>query len=390
MKRHKVIVLAVVAVVCLLLSGWPARLLSQTQEPQSPEEAQRQQIRQRLQETQQHAEEQREQAIRQQEEFWQRIEERERQRLQESSQGLSPEEKQRREEAQQRKEEQRRQMFQRRRESLERDKQLRLRMEEQRRQGEEHQKAIRKAADEYSDEVWQEALGATPEQWKALKPRLERIHQLKNMPCVDVSIYWIAGSAGYQMQSLVGSPDGAHSVAKASGWFSITTGAGSTSESSYGHGQSAEFGVVPSDRYSATTKTVSGPEDSNRPDVRMEARHVGSEPARAAAGGAIQFAMQVPGPSKKRIDDIALGWQWERLSLDRSPAALSEGEKACERLAETFEMKDPDPEQVRQQVEALRQVRQQRRAELEEARRQLLALVTPAQEAKLIAMGYLE
>ena len=100
--------------------------------------------------------------------------------------------------------------------------------------------------------------------------------------------------------------------------------------------------------------------------------------------------MRIPGPVKKQVDDVALGWQWERPSLDKSPDALSEVEKVCERLVETFEMKDPDPEQVRQRIEALRQVRQQRRAELEEARRQLLALVTPAQEAKLISMGYLE
>ena len=100
--------------------------------------------------------------------------------------------------------------------------------------------------------------------------------------------------------------------------------------------------------------------------------------------------MRIPGPIKKKVDDIALGWQWERPSLDRSPEALSESEKVCERLVETFEMKDPDPEQVRQQVEALAQGPAAAGAELEETRRQLLAASSPAQEAKLILMGYLE
>ncbi|MCL5279220.1 MAG: hypothetical protein M1376_04855 [Planctomycetes bacterium] len=342
--------------------------------------------------------EQREQMIRRQEEFNQRVEKQERQRLQELWPTLSPEERQRREEEQQRKEEQRRQTVQRQREfwqrtkerEQERDKEQQQRMEELRRKAAERQKAIRKVAGEYSDEVWQEALGATPEQWKEIKPRLEKIHRLKDSPYVDVSIYWIAGSTSYQAESLVESPDGAYSMAKASGWFSVTAGVGTTSESSSGSSGSGRFGTLPSAQYSATTRTAAVPKDPNRPDISMEAHRVGSGRGQAVASGTIKFDMRIPGPIKKKVDDIALGWQWERPSLDKSPDALSESEEACERLAETFEMGNPDPAQLHQRIEALRHVRQQRRAELEEARRQLLALVTPAQEVKLISMGYLE
>ncbi len=383
---------------CLLLCTLPGASLSQTQEPQSAQEAARQQSQERQKEYRQRRDEQQERMIRQQEEFNQRLEKQERQRLQELWPTLSPEERQRQEEEQQRKEEQRRQTIQRQREfwrqarerEQERDKEQQQRMEELRRKAAEQQKAIRKVADEYADEVWQEALGATPEQWNEIKPRLEKIHRLKDPPFVDVSIYWIAGSTSYQAESLIESPDGTYSMAKASGWFSVTTGVSSTSESSSGSRGSGMFGALKSAEYSATTRTVTTPGDPNRPDISVKARHVGSGPGRVAASGNIKFAMRVPGPIKKKVDDIALGWQWERPSLDRDPNALSESERVCERLADAFEGKGADPEQVRRQVEALRQVRQQRRAELEETRRQLLALVTPAQEAKLISMGYLE
>jgi hypothetical protein len=219
---------------------------------------------------------------------------------------------------------------------------------------------------------------------------LERIHQLKDPPYVDVSIYWIAGSTGYRVESLVGSPNGAYSTAKASGWFSVTTGAASASESSSGHVQSAGYGILKSDQYSAATRTATAPEDSNRPGTSVEAHHAGSEHGRAVASGAIEFSMQVPGPVKKQVGDIDLGWQWERPSLDRSPDTLSGGERACERLLDVLETDKPNPDQVRQQVEALRKVREQRQAELRQARQQLRGIVTPEQEAKLILMGYLE
>ena len=264
----------------------PGPSLSQTQGPQSAEEAARQQTQERQKEYRQRVDEQREQMIRRQEEFNQRIEKQERQRLQELWPSLSPEERQRREQEQQRKEEQRRQSIQRQREfwqqqkerEKEQEKERQQQMEELRRKEAQRQKAIRKVADGYSDEVWQEALGATPEQWKEIKPRLEKIHRLQDPPYVDVSIYWIAGSTSYQAQSLVESPDGAYSMAKAFGWFSVTTGVGSTSESSSGSSGSGRFRTLESAQYSATTRTAAVPKDPNRPDISMEAHRVGSGP----------------------------------------------------------------------------------------------------------------
>jgi hypothetical protein len=122
----------------------------------------------------------------------------------------------------------------------------------------------------------------------------------------------------------------------------------------------------------------------------VQAHSAGSKQGQAVANGAIEYAMQIPGPVKKQVGGIDLGWQWERPSLDKRPEALSEGEKACERLIDAFETNDPDREQVHQRIEALRQARAQRQAELREAQRQLREIITPQQEARLILMGYLE
>jgi hypothetical protein len=395
-------------ILCLSLSILPGQSSSQTQESRSVQESDEQRIRQLEQEQQQRVDEQRQRTMEHQEEFWQNFHERQKQRLQEDWPNLSEQERQRRQESLRKSEKQHQQMVQRQQDFWQRNAEQRKqnfqRMEEQRRKHEEEQRAIKKAAGEYSEEVWQEILGATPEQWKAIKPQLEKIHQLKDGPRVDVSVYWLSGSTRYEEASLVESPDGARSIAKASGWFSVTSGAGSASESYARSGAdgknrdlpiegghySSHYGYLTSGQYSATTTTGAGPDDPNRP---AEGRHVlrmGNEPRRAVARGTIKFGMQIPGPIKKQVGDIDLGWQWERPSLDRSPEALSEGEKACERLLDAFEENEPDPEQVRQRIEALRKVRQQRRTELEETRRQLLALLTPAQEAKLILMGYLE
>ena len=145
-----------------------------------------------------------------------------------------------------------------------------------------------------------------------------------------------------------------------------------------------------SDQYSATTTTAATADDPNRPAISVEAHRAGGQSGRAVAHGTIKFGMQIPGPVKKQIGDIGLGWQWERPALDQGPEALSEGEKACERLVDLFERKGPDPNQVRQRVEALRQVRAQRQAQLREAQRQLREIITPEQEPKLILMGYLD
>ena len=106
--------------------------------------------------------------------------------------------------------------------------------------------------------------------------------------------------------------------------------------------------------------------------------------------GGAEFRGYSPGPIRKQVGDIGVGWRWERPSFSRSPDTLSESDKACEQLLDVLDADTPNRDQVRRQVEAFRKAREQRRAELAEVRQQLRAVVTPEQEAKLILMGYLD
>ncbi len=241
------------------------------------------------------------------------------------------------------------------------------RMEEQRRQLQQQQEefqrqmrerqskneAIQKIKDEYSEEAYQQALGATAEQWQAIQPKLARIRRLKDMPCLDISIYAVGGSGGYQFGAFTGTSDGGRSTANASGGFSATRGVNSTSDSSTRSGRAGGYG-------------------------------------RSFAEGGSELKVQTPGPVRKQVGDVNFGWQWQRPSLDKGPDKLTEGDKACEQLLDALEMKDANSEQIRQRLEALRKIREQRRAELRETQRQLRELVTPEQEPKLVLMGYLE
>jgi hypothetical protein len=244
--------------------------------------------------------------------------------------------------------------FQRRMEEQQR--QFKQKQEEWQREMQEQQsknEAMQKIREQYFDEAHQEVLGATAEQWKAIQPKLERIKQLKDMPRIDISIYAVGAAGGFQSGGFTYTSDGDRSTADASGQLSATRGVNSTSDSSTRSGTAGGSG-------------------------------------RSFAEGGANLRLRTPGPVRKQVGEMNLGWQWQRPSLKKSPDTLSEGEKACERLLEALEAEKPSPEQIRQQVERLRQARQQRQAELQRARQQLREIVTPEQEAKLILMGYLE
>jgi hypothetical protein len=226
-------------------------------------------------------------------------------------------------------------------------------MEEQRFESEERQKATRKIRDEYADQAWAEALGATAAQWQAIQPKLERIRQLRSTPGIEISVYAVSGAGNFQTTSSVQTSDGGRSTADASSQLSATRGVTSTSDSSTRSGTAGGSG-------------------------------------RSFAEGGGNIRVHTPGPVKKQVGDVNLGWQWRRPSLNEDADKLTEGDRACEQLLDALEAKNPDAEHVRQRVEALRQVRAQRQVELREAQRQLREVITPEQEPKLILMGYLD
>jgi len=213
--------------------------------------------------------------------------------------------------------------------------------------------AIRKIKSEYSEEAWQEALGAIADQWKAIKPKLERIRELKDTPCVNISVYALSGGVNYEGSAFTETSDGGRSSANISGQVSAAGESHSDSRSSMAGGARGSYG------------------------------------SSYVRGGA-EFHGYSPGPIRKQVGDISVGWRWELPSFNKSPDKLSESDKVCAQLLNVLEMKNPDPEQVRQRVGALRKVREQIEAKRREARQQLREVVTPEQEAKLILMGYLE
>jgi flagellar motor protein MotB len=213
--------------------------------------------------------------------------------------------------------------------------------------------ATQKLREQYYDEAQQQALDATGEQWQVLRPRLERIKRLQAMPHIDIATYVIGGSGSYQFGAFTETSDGGRSTANASGGYSATRGVNSTSDSTTRSGRAGGYG-------------------------------------RSFAEGGANLRVQTPGPVRKQVGDVYLGWQWQRPSLNKERDKLTEGDKACERLLDTLETEKPGPVQIRQQLESLRQARQRQQAELQQARQQLRAIVTPEQEAKLILMGYLD
>ncbi len=173
------------------------------------------------------------------------------------------------------------------------------------------------------------------------------------MPCLGISIYTVGGSGSYRSGGFTETSDGGRSTANASGGFSATRGVNSTSDSSTRSGRAGGYG-------------------------------------RSFAEGGANVRVQTPGPVRKQVGDLNLGWQWQRPSLNKGPDGLTEGDRACEQLLEAMEAKDANSEQIRQRLAALRRFREQSRVELREAQRQLRELITPEQEPKLVLMGYLD
>ena len=251
-------------------------------------------------------------------------------------------------------------------------------MEEQRFQTEERQKAARKIRGQYADEAWQEALGATAEQWKAIKPKLERIRQLRSMPSIDVSVYAFSGAGSSHADSFSfseGSGGGGGSTARSGHLAGSMGGSGGAGGGGHAFGEGAG-GANGTGQAAGAARGTWG--------TSLGGGATGSTSGYGFSAGGVD------GPVKKQVGDMSLGWQWRRPSLTKEPDKLTAGERACEQLLDVLAMKNPDVEQVRQHVEALRKVREQLRVELQETQRQLREMATPEQEAKLILAGYLD
>ena len=186
-------------------------------------------------------------------------------------------------------------------------------------------------------ELMKQVLKATEEQWKAIKPKLNKVRELRSLANVSIKLMCFGSMSG--SSSMSGSMSGS-SVA-------VKNGVGRMSGSMSGFGSSG---------WGGEGETVQ------------------------KRGGA--------GSSSPTLIDY--GVRWSRPSQNKGFENLNEGEKICEELFRFLEDKNSELEQIRQKMEALRKFRQEAKKELAIAQQELRELVTPHQEAALVMMQLLD
>jgi len=217
------------------------------------------------------------------------------------------------------------------------DRQQRQQELEQRRLKQQLERQLKKKIGPAKNQVesMKQALRATEEQWKAIKPKLDKVRELRNRANVSIRLMCVGVGVG------VSGMGGSSVVDKG-------FGRGFMSGSMSGFGGSGGFG-----------------------------------------GGQIVQKRGGAGGSSGPIH-IYSSWRWSRPSQNRGFENLNEGEKICEELFRLLEDKNSELEQIRQKMEALQKFRQEAKKELAIAQQELRQLVTPHQEAALVMMQLLD
>ena len=179
-------------------------------------------------------------------------------------------------------------------------------------------------------ESMKEALRATQKQWNAIKPKLDKVRELRNRANVSIKLMYGGGMGGSSSMS------------------------GSSVVGNKGFGRAFGYG------FGSNVVVGEGETVQKR-------------------GGA--------GSSPARID---YGWRWFRPSQHKGFENLNEGEKICEELFRLLEDRNSELEEIRQKMEALRKFRQEAKKELAIAQQELRELVTQRQEATLVMMQLLD
>ncbi len=183
-------------------------------------------------------------------------------------------------------------------------------------------------------ELMKQVLRATEEQWEAIKPKLDKVRELRNRANVSIRLMVYGGMSSYGGMGGYGS--------KAGSSVAVKNGVGRMSMSGFG---------------SSRGGTATPFKDTN---------------------------------SDATVSRIDLGWRWLRPSQNKGFENLNEGEKICEELFRLLEDKNSELEQIRQKMEALQTFRQEAKKELAIAQQELRELVTPHQEAALVMMQLLD
>jgi len=198
-------------------------------------------------------------------------------------------------------------------------------------------------------ESMEQVLRATEEQWKAIKPKLNKVRELTSRANVSIRLMCVGVGGG-------GSGMGGSSVTVNNGF-----GRGSMSGTGFAGSGGVDGGELVQKR--------------------------GSTGGSSSRGTATPFKDTNSDATVSRIDG---GWRWLRPSQHKDLENLNEGEKICEELFKLLEDKNSELEEIRQKMEALRKFRQEAKKELAIAQQELRQLVTPHQEAALVMMQLLD
>jgi len=198
-------------------------------------------------------------------------------------------------------------------------------MQERQKEFERRAKNRANGKDDRRNESIRQALEMTEEQWKVIEPRINRIYFLRDQSEINIGIG--GGGAGY------------------SGGSSGHSGGAASNSGRSGGGVSTGTGTAG-----------------------------GYRAQRSSGGGSSGGGM-------------AQGWSGPLWRLaDRE---LTEGEKICEQLLVLLEDKNSKDEQIKQEVAALRQARENAAKELPKARQELREVLAFRQQARLVLTGLL-
>ncbi len=218
------------------------------------------------------------------------------------------------------------------------------RREQMRVERENRLRQARATAADRSDEAIKQALGATEEQWKVIKPKFKKVQTFMNEARVSIApvSYGFGGGAGAGGRIRAGG--------RAGGGFGGSAGGRG------GAGGGGGFGAGAGAGGRAGGGRTRQSENINSEETRSWSRY---------------------------------GWRWSKPSASKNPARLTRGEKICEELLELLQDKDANPEAIRQKIGALRNIREEAKGQLVKARQELREVLTPHQEATFVLMGWL-
>jgi hypothetical protein len=197
---------------------------------------------------------------------------------------------------------------------------------------------MQRQAEENKNRAIQQTVGASDEQWRRLKPKLERIQQLRAEAQVAIEPGSMGGNGNFQSFSFGNGSGGG--MGGFGGGFAGFSGSGVGGPGGPG-GNFAPVDIL----------------DSNSPSAN-------------------------PTPNSNSMGSWTTG--------PKSITEMSEGETICQDLQQSLQGQSVPAATIAQKVAALRRVRAQARDNLAKARQELRTMIAPNQEPGLILMGYLD